>query len=328
MRKKIFIWCCDINNRSGEGILALKFIKDLKKYNLKYNFKIISPSNKKISYLKNLFGRIVEIFFIPLTGVLYLWFIFLFKKNKKVCYVNYLPLWNFIIFLTLPPNTILGPITGGSKYKNLLLDRLIRGFLFKIFYQISILILNLRQKKILFTTDLLKKNSKLYSKKKFFNYVFKDFKNENKKIKKKYDLILYLRNHKNKNTDLMLKFIEKLNDNYKILTVGKKIIKKNVLNLGQISQKKLYKFMKKTKYAIVSTENLYSFFCIDCLKNGIHVIFNKGTNPIKEVKNNMTGVDYYNFPIDKIQNILNKKYKRSKKIIFKKKKYFDNYFKI
>ena len=39
-------------------------------------------------------------------------------------------------------------------------------------------------------------------------------------------------------------------------------------------------------------------------------------------------VIYYNFPIDKIQNILNKKYKKSKKIIFKKKKYFDNYFKI
>ena len=37
----------------------------------------------------------------------------------------------------------------------------------------------------------------------------------------------------------MLRFIKKLNDNYKILTVGKKIIKKNVLNLGQISQKKL-----------------------------------------------------------------------------------------
>ena len=161
--------------------------------------------------------------------------------------------------MTLPPNTILGPITGGSKYKNLLLDRLIRGFLFKIFYQISILILNLRQKKNFIHYRSTQKNSKLYSKKKFFNYVFKDFKNENKKNKKKYDLILYLRNHKNKNTDLMLKFIEKLNDNYKILTVGKKIIKKNVLNLGQISQKKLYKFMKKTKYAIVSTENLYSF---------------------------------------------------------------------
>ena len=33
--------------------------------------------------------------------------------------------------------------------------------MFNILYQISILILNLRQKKILFTTDLLKKNCKL-----------------------------------------------------------------------------------------------------------------------------------------------------------------------
>ena len=156
MRKKIFIWCCDINNRSGE-------------------------SNKKISYLKNLFGRIVEIFFIPLTGVLYLWFIFLFKKNKKVCYVNYLPLWNFIIFLTLPPNTILGPITGGSKYKNLLLDRLIRGFLFKIFYQISILILNLRQKKFYLLQIYLKKIADYMLKKNFLIMFLKILKMKIKK---------------------------------------------------------------------------------------------------------------------------------------------------
>ena len=32
--------------------------------------------------------------------------------KKKTCYINYLPLWNFIIFIILPKNTILGPITG------------------------------------------------------------------------------------------------------------------------------------------------------------------------------------------------------------------------
>ena len=30
-------------------------------------------------------------------------------------YLNYLPLWNFLIFILLPPKTLLGPITGGSQ---------------------------------------------------------------------------------------------------------------------------------------------------------------------------------------------------------------------
>ena len=30
--------------------------------------------------------------------------------------MNYLPLWNPLLFILMPPNTILGPITGGSKF--------------------------------------------------------------------------------------------------------------------------------------------------------------------------------------------------------------------
>jgi hypothetical protein len=37
-----------------------------------------------------------------------------FLSGKKTIYVNYLPLWNFLIFLLLPPGSILGPITGGK----------------------------------------------------------------------------------------------------------------------------------------------------------------------------------------------------------------------
>ena len=33
MKKIVYIWCCDKNHNSGEGILANKFIQDLKKYN-------------------------------------------------------------------------------------------------------------------------------------------------------------------------------------------------------------------------------------------------------------------------------------------------------
>ena len=33
-------------------------------------------------------------------------------KGNKICYINYLPIWNFLIFVVLPKKTILGPITG------------------------------------------------------------------------------------------------------------------------------------------------------------------------------------------------------------------------
>ena len=31
-------------------------------------------------------------------------------------YINFLPLWNFLIFALVPPGTILGPITGSKIY--------------------------------------------------------------------------------------------------------------------------------------------------------------------------------------------------------------------
>lgn len=326
MKKKIFVWCSDVSNTSGEGILALKFIKDLKKYNKNYIIEIKSPKNKIIIFFKNIFGKTFERFFMPFLGILYLWWVFLFKSNCKISYVNYLPLWNVILFVALPPNTILGPITGGSKYNKTFINILIRGFFFKIFYFISSLILNLRQKKILFSTSLLKQDCKFYSKKKYFNYVFKDFKYNKKKSKKKYDLILYLRNHKNKSTHLLFKLGEHLSENYKIVTVGKKILKKNIINLGKINQKKLYKFIVKTKYTLISTENLYSLFCIDCLKNGVHVLYHKEINPTEEIKKNMTRINYNKFPIKRIKRILNQEYKEPKKIVFKNQNYYDDYF--
>ena len=55
-KKKIFIWCCDYSKNTGEGIVANKFVNDLKSYNKNLRFKINMPKNKKkkIFYLKEL----------------------------------------------------------------------------------------------------------------------------------------------------------------------------------------------------------------------------------------------------------------------------------
>ena len=330
MKKTIFIWCSDVNKDTGEGILANKFINDLKKYNKNYKFLIKKISNINILYLRKIFGNICDRFIIPTCGIFYLWFTYIFRRNKKICYVNYLPLWNFLLFLFLPPGTILGPITGGSKFlKKSINNYLIRGILFNIFYKISILILQVRQRKLLFSTNLLKNKYKLF-KQGYFNYVFKDFKFKDKKLVRYYDLVFYLRKHKNKNTNLLIELAQNLSKDHKIITIGEKINNKKIKNLGKINKKKLSFILQKSKYSFTSPENIYSLFAIDCLGNGVHVFYNKGNITLKEIKKNMTSLDYnnFNYLLKKLRKKLNKSYKRQQKITFKEDGNFTNYFKI
>ncbi len=330
MKTKIFIWCSDIREDTGEGILANKFINDLKKYNKNCTFLVKKISNTKILFLRKVFGNISDRFIIPTCGIFYLWFSYFFKNNRKICYVNYLPLWNFLLFLFLPPKTILGPITGGSKFlKKSINNYLIREILFNILYKISILILQIRHEKLLFSTNLLK-NKFILFKKSYFNYVFKDFKFKDKRLVRYYDLIFYLRKHKNKNTNLLIELAQNLSKNHKIITIGEKINNKKIKNLGKINKKNLSTILQKSKYSFISPENIYSLFALDCLSNGVHVFYNKGNISLNEVKKNMTPLDYnkFNFLLKNLKKKLNKSYKRQPKIKFKEKNKFINYFKI
>ena len=65
MKKIIYIWCCDKNINSGEGILANKFLKDFKYYNKEFRFKIKNPNKNKIIFLRKLFGVNVDRFVLP-----------------------------------------------------------------------------------------------------------------------------------------------------------------------------------------------------------------------------------------------------------------------
>ena len=142
-KKKLFIWTCDYSENTGEGKLARLFIKKIIK---KEHYHIVFNQKKK---LKNKY--------LPtLMGIFYCWKKFFTKE--KVCYLNYLPLWNFLIFIFLPPKTILGPITGGANYSNSnILSYLTRGVFFPLFYKISEFALNFRQSKLIFSKKRFKK---------------------------------------------------------------------------------------------------------------------------------------------------------------------------
>ena len=104
--KKIYYWACDKSENSGEGKLALYFIKDLNK-------KFITAEIKRPKFKIKFINKIINYkYIIPFFGILYCWKYFL---NIKSLLHKFLPLWNFLIFLLLPPNSNIGP-TGGAKF--------------------------------------------------------------------------------------------------------------------------------------------------------------------------------------------------------------------
>ena len=329
MKKKIYIWCCDNDKNSGEGILANKYINDLRKINTNYKYFIKSPENHKFSFLRKILGINFERFIVPISGVIYLWFIYIFKKNKKLCYVNYLPLWNFLIFLMLPPKTILGPVTGGSRFlKKPLINFIFRNYILNFFFKISRLIINYRYKKILFSTNLLRNNN-LSEINYYYNYVLKDIKFRKNLKKKKYDLIFYLREHSNKNTNLQVILANKLAQKFRVITVGKKIDNKLIKNFGYISRKNLKNKLKETKFAFLSTENIMSFFSLDCFEANTYIIYDNRINQENYLMNCSFAINYNNFNnlLRRINKLI-KKYKPPKKFLIKKFTNFDTYFKI
>ena len=64
-------------------------------------------------------------------GIIYSWIYYL--KGFRVIYINYLPLWNPIPFVTLPPNSVLGPITGSVFIRKKIFEINIRNTIFLFF---------------------------------------------------------------------------------------------------------------------------------------------------------------------------------------------------
>jgi len=263
-KKKLFVWTCDYSENSGEGKLARLFINNLNKKKILK----IKLNQKKILKQK---------YFSTICGIIYCWKKYLNKE--KVCYLNYLPMWNFLIFIFLPPRTIFGPITGGAHFsKSNFFHCIIRGLFFPFFYKISEVFLNLRNINPIFSTDLLKQFlSKRTVKKSYFNFIVKNF-NFKKKIKrkKKIDFLIYYRKHKNKESFFPYDLIKKISQlGFKIFIVGDELKLRLVKNCGYLSNKKLSNLQAKAKYTIASGENPYSFFVLECLSHNVKVIMEK-----------------------------------------------------
>jgi len=303
--KDIFAWCSELSLNSGEGIIALQFIKDLKKsfnnkitiktpYEIIHNFdnkKILS--NNHYTYLKK------TRYFYTFVGIICCWIYFF--KGKKCCYINYLPLWNSLLFILLPPKTILGPITGGANFnKKSKLNYIIRKYIFKIFYRISLLFIAIRTEKIIFSTSLLKKYQKKYETKNYhFNYcikLLKDYKIKNKNI----DLLLYNRKHSNKFINYLKLTKYLLNQNKNIHAIGENIPLSGVINHGYVSNNQVKILLEKTKYTINSSENFFTIFLIEAISNKVRILCNSVD---KKIINKYKNKIFIDLKYNKIKNL-------------------------
>ena len=295
---QFYCWACDISKNSGEGNLANLFIKK----SLGANCIIYTPD--KLNIKNKNFNRIINYKYIsPLIGIFFCWFFF-FKK-KKITYINYLPLWNFLIFALLPPKTLFGPITGGAYFGGK--QHLVRKFLFPILYKISEFFLIIRKTQINFSTDLLKGYLfKSTIKKSNFNYVFKYYSKKMNK-KKEIDFLIYYRKHKNKETLFPFALIKKLIQlNFRIHIIGDNLKNTYVKNHGYLNNNKINNLLSKTYFSLISNENPYSLFTIECLNNNVKILADLyQKNKIKYLKKQFIFLDFKKKILDK--NILIKK---------------------
>ena len=308
--KQIFYWANDVEKNSGEGILARNFLNLLKKNFKNYKFNNLNKIKKRNNFLYN--------YFTPLYGIIKIWKYH--SKGYKVCYINYLPIWNILIFLFLPKNTILGPITGTITKKNIL---------YKFFCLIGAFILS-RRKKLLFSHSQLK----IYfsnNKENYFNFLFYKFKIKAVSAKKKFKIVFYFKDNNNKGNNFLINLLKKISEKHKVAVIGDNLSKitnkKNITNFGTLNRNQALKVINTADFALTSKENHFSFFALDCLSKGLRLFYNKDLKISKDIKTNMfIPINFTNLnnSINAVQETICKK--RNKRNFFKfKLKNFDKY---
>ena len=321
-----FIWSSDYESFTGEGLLARCFVENY--FKTQEIIKISSNNKeylfKKKKYLllkKNIYkNNFWTKYLYPLYGVVLIWYYHI--KGKKTCYVNYLPLWNILIFIFLPSSTILGPITGSIfNEKAYNFNTICRKIFFPIFYFISLKVVFFKYKYIIFSTNNLKKiipKNKL----KFclFNFCLL-FYNKRKIKNKNIDFLFYLREHPQKSNSFLTYIIKNLAFlNLKIVIVGDKYNHPKIKNYENIDRSKLLYLLDRTKYSVTSGDNFFSLFFLDCISSNVFTFFNKKFKPGETFLQNYSAqsLNYNKFDLS-FSNIINKLNKKNNRVSVNKK---------
>lgn len=334
----IYAWACDFSPTTGEGNLSRNYLKkflEIKKNTtilVKTPFDDYKVKKNKISLIKqrkkdkqiSFFHR----FIYPFQGLIYL--IYLNLCNKRTMYLNYLPLWNSILIMFLPKNCLFGPITGSIYIDEInYFSSFLRKYILPFFYKLSSKIIKYKEKNIIFATDILTKYLKNLNYENYIeNFTNSHFVKKYTKTKKNIDFLIYYRIHLNKGNDFHRYIINKLKKKYKVYVFGDKLEIKGIYNLGFLSNKMVHKYLSKSKYTILSKENIMSLFALEARTNNLLIFFNKKLKSKNSLEDNFIPLSYkknfntYNYIIKKINLKKNFFYRRKNfihNLEFKKK---------
>jgi hypothetical protein len=300
-----YIWSCEFEKSSGEGLLANEFIKYYIKFNI--NSKIILETPYFKYFISK--GKIIKKFnckknillnykyFTPFLGLAKI-----IKQSyvvDSVIYLNYLPIWNFLLFLLLPAKTILGPITGSDEKNNInSIKQIVRYILLPFFIFFSKKIIKKKFRNIIFSTNLIKKIN-LINYIKNFSLIYLSSKNSRRKVFKDIDLVYYFRNHSNKFLKEEIYLLHKLMQlKFKILFCGDSFndfSKLHINSLGYVPEAKLSDLLDRCKFVIAPAENPHSFFIQKSILSNVHIIFRKSqTKYIKNIYNSYSVINFDN----------------------------------
>ena len=98
--------------------------------------------------------------------------------------------------------------------------------------------------------------------------------------------------HKNNDVIYDVKLIKIIRSKLCSKVIGDKLNYKNVKNYGYISHNNVLKLLIRTRYSIVSSENIFSFFTIDAINNKKDLVDEKIFNEIKHYKKNFIKFDF------------------------------------
>jgi hypothetical protein len=281
-------WACSYNQNSGEGILAKAFVDSIillnrdviffiydgyYVYKIKNNLVRKKKLNNKILQINRNF---IKKYISPFIGCIFMYRIKLKKKYEKLFYINYLPLWNTILFIALPFNVILGPIVGARSNINIinnLNERFIRNYIFEMLYFFSNLVIFFKYKNIIVGNPLTFKLIYSINKIKILNTNFSStlYRSPNDiKYNKPFDFIIYYRIHPTKNNTIVEQLIETLSHKNLIINiVGDRYENPNIINHGYLLNDELLLLMRKCKFSINLSSNPFSLINYDLLENAV-----------------------------------------------------------
>jgi hypothetical protein len=125
--------------------------------------------------------------------------------------------------------------------------------------------------------------------------------------KKDIDFLIYYRKHKNKETLFPFALIKNLIQlNFRIHIVGDHFKNTYVQNHGYLNNNEINNLLSKTYFSLISNENPYTLFTIECLNNNVIILADLSQkNKIKYFRKQFMFLDFNKEIHDK--NILIKK---------------------